>query len=114
VQLPYSAATRDAERRLLPAAADAGVAVLVNRPFEEGALFGAVRGKPVPPWARDLGCTAWSQLFLKFILAHPAVTCVLPATSNPAHLADDVRAGSGPLPDEKLRARIADAVRSPG
>jgi aryl-alcohol dehydrogenase-like predicted oxidoreductase len=112
VQLPYSVATRAAEERLLPAAADLGVAVLVMRPFEEGDLFRAVRGKPVPAFAGELGCSAWSQLFLKFILAHPAVTAVLPATSKPAHLAENVRAGSGPLPDEKARKRIVDAVRS--
>ncbi len=112
VQLPYSVATRDAERRLLPAASESGTAVLVNRPFEQGALFAAVRGRPLPPWATDLGCTAWSQVFLKFILAHPAVTCVLPATANPAHLADNVRAGVGVLPDAKLRRRIEQALRT--
>jgi aryl-alcohol dehydrogenase-like predicted oxidoreductase len=107
VQLPYSVATRDAEERLLPAAADAGVAVLVNRPFEEGALFRTVRGKRLPAWAKELGCRAWSEVFLKFILGHPAVTSVLPATSKPEHLAENVRAGFGPLPDEALRRRIA-------
>jgi aryl-alcohol dehydrogenase-like predicted oxidoreductase len=112
VQLAYSLATRDAERRLLPAAAETGTAVLVNRPFEEGALFAAVRGKPLPPWAAELGCAAWSQVFLKFILSHPAVTCVIPATANPAHLRENVRAGFGPLPDDALRRRIADALRT--
>jgi aryl-alcohol dehydrogenase-like predicted oxidoreductase len=107
VQIPYSLATRDAEARLLPAAADAGVAVLVNRPFEEGELFRAVRGRKVPDWAAEMGASAWSEVFLKFILAHPAVTCVLPATSKPKHLAENVRAGSGALPDEALRRRIA-------
>jgi aryl-alcohol dehydrogenase-like predicted oxidoreductase len=107
VQLPYSVATRDAEERLFPAAADAGVAVLVNRPFEEGALFRSVRGKSLPAWAKELGCKAWSEVFLKFILGHPAVTSVLPATSKPEHLAENVRAGFGTLPDEALRRRIA-------
>jgi aryl-alcohol dehydrogenase-like predicted oxidoreductase len=111
VQLPYSAMTREAERRLLPAAAETGTAVLVMRPFEEGALFRAARGKPLPDFAAELGATSWSELFLKFILAHPAVTAVLPATSKPAHLAENVRAGFGPLPDERLRARIVDALR---
>lgn len=110
IQLPYSVATREAERRLLPAAAETGTAVLVMRPFEEGALFRAVRGKPLPGWAAEIGATAWSQLFLKFILAHPAVTAVLPATARAPHLAENVRAGFGPLPDEALRRRIAAAV----
>jgi len=111
VQLPYSAAVRDAEARLLPAASESGVAVLVNRPFEEGAIFRAVRGRPLPGYAAELGCTAWSQLFLKFILSHPAVTCVIPATADPRHLAENVAAGSGPLPDAALRDRIAGELR---
>jgi aryl-alcohol dehydrogenase-like predicted oxidoreductase len=110
VQLPYSAAARGAEARLLPAAADTGTAVLVNRPFEEGALFARVRGKQLPDWAEGLGCTAWSQVFLKFILAHPAVTCVLPATAKPRHLEENVEAGAGPLPDRTLLKKIAAAV----
>jgi aryl-alcohol dehydrogenase-like predicted oxidoreductase len=110
VQLPYSAATREAEARLLPAARETGTAVLVMRPFEEGALFSRVRGKPLPAFAAELGCTAWSQLFLKFILAHPAVTAVIPATSRPRHLAENVAAGSGPLPDAAQRRWIAEAV----
>jgi aryl-alcohol dehydrogenase-like predicted oxidoreductase len=111
VQLPYSAATRDAEERLLPAAAETGTAVLVMRPFEEGALFRAVQGRALPGWARELGATAWSQIFLKFILAHRAVTAVLPATASPRHLAENVLAGTGPLPDERLRARMARDLR---
>jgi aryl-alcohol dehydrogenase-like predicted oxidoreductase len=111
VQLPYSAATRGAEERLLPAAAETGTAVLVMRPFEEGELFRAVKGKPLPAWASELGCTAWSQVFLKFILAHPAVTAVLPATSNPRHLAENVAAGAGPLPDAALRRRMVEELR---
>ncbi|BDG01837.1 aldo/keto reductase [Anaeromyxobacter oryzae] len=111
VQLPYSAATREAEARLLPAAAETGTAVLVMRPFEEGALFRAVEGKPLPPWATELACTSWSQVFLKFILAQPAVTAVLPATANPRHLADNVGAGTGPMPDAALRKRMATELR---
>jgi aryl-alcohol dehydrogenase-like predicted oxidoreductase len=106
VQLPYSVATRAAEERLLPAAADTGTAVLVMRPFEEGALFRAVKGRPLPAWAKALGASAWSQVFLKWILAHPAVTAVIPATANPGHVAENVGAGVGPLPDEALRKRI--------
>ena len=111
VQLPYSAATREAERRLIPAAAETGTAVLVMRPFEEGALFRAVKGRPLPPWAKDLGAATWSEVFLKFILSQPAVTAVLPATSNPRHLAENVKAGLGPMPDEKLRMRMAEELR---
>lgn len=106
VQLPYSLATREAEARLLPAAAETGTAVLVMRPFEEGELFRAVKGKPLPGWAGELSASSWAEIFLKFILAHPAVTAVIPATAVPAHLADNVRAGDGPLPDAALRARM--------
>jgi aryl-alcohol dehydrogenase-like predicted oxidoreductase len=106
VQLPYSLASREAEQRLLPAAAAHGAAVLVMRPFEEGELFRAVKGRALPDWAAEIGCTRWSQVFLKFILSHPAVTAVLPATSNPDHLAENVRAGTGRLPDARLRRRM--------
>jgi aryl-alcohol dehydrogenase-like predicted oxidoreductase len=111
VQLPYSLATREAEKRLLPAAAETGTAVLVMRPFEEGALFRAVRGKPLPDWAAEIGCQSWSQVFLKFVLSHPAVTCVIPATSRPEHLSENLRAGAGPLPDEAMRRRMAGSLR---
>jgi aryl-alcohol dehydrogenase-like predicted oxidoreductase len=106
VQLPYSLTSREAERRLLPLAAETGTAVLVMRPFEEGALLRQVRDRPLPPVARELECTTWSQLFLKFIIAHPAVTCTIPATSHPDHLSDNLRAGIGPLPDEAQRRQI--------
>ena len=110
VQLPYSLAVRDAEDRLLPAAADLGVAVLVNRPFDAGALFKKVRGVAVPPWAADLECSTWAQLFLKFIVAHPAVHCPLPATRRPEHMVDNVKAGFGPLPDADQRRRLLELV----
>jgi aryl-alcohol dehydrogenase-like predicted oxidoreductase len=110
VQLPYSVVDRTAERRLLPAARDAGVAVLVMTPFESGALFGRVRGKPVPAWAAELDCTSWAQLFLKFLLGHPAVTCPLPATSKVAHVEDNLGALRGRLPDDDARERIARAL----
>ncbi len=106
VQLNYSAGTRNAEERLLPLAAERGVAVLVNRPFEDGQLFDAVRAKPVPPWAQDFDCTSWGQVFLKYVLAHPAVTCVIPATGKLKHLEDNLAGGRGRLPDAKQRARI--------
>jgi diketogulonate reductase-like aldo/keto reductase len=104
VQLPYSAGFRAAESRLLPAAADSGTAVIVNEPFQAGSLLGAVRGKPLPEWAAPFA-SSWAQLFLKFIIAHPAVTCVIPATANPDHARDNVGAGAGTLlgPDERAR-----------
>jgi aryl-alcohol dehydrogenase-like predicted oxidoreductase len=110
VQLNYSVAEREAERRLLPLAAEKRVAVLVNRPFAEGALFKRVGGKPLPEWAKEAGCATWAQLFLKFIVAHPAVTCTIPATSKIEHLVDNMQAGLGTLPDAALRERIAKHV----
>jgi aryl-alcohol dehydrogenase-like predicted oxidoreductase len=106
VQLPYNLADREAEKRLLPAARDTGTAVLVMRPFDEGTLLRRLRGKALPPCAAALGCTTWSQLLLKFILAHPAVTCPIPATSSPEHLVDNLRAAEGPLPDAAMRAQL--------
>ncbi len=106
VQLPYNLVDRVAEERLLPLARDTATAVIVMRPFAEGDLFRRFRGTALPPWAADLECTSWAQLFLKFILAHPAVTCPIPATSNPDHLADNVRAGQGTLPDAAQRRKI--------
>jgi aryl-alcohol dehydrogenase-like predicted oxidoreductase len=111
IQLPYSVVERGAEQRLLPAAADTGTAVLVMTPFSSGGLFRQVKGKPLPGLAAELECQSWAQLFLKFLLGHPAVTCPIPATSNPEHMADNVRAGFGPLPDEKQREQIARLVR---
>jgi diketogulonate reductase-like aldo/keto reductase len=110
VQLNYSAATRNAEDRLLPLAADKGVAVLVNRPFEDGKMFEAVRGKPVPAWASEFDATSWGQIFLKYVLAHPAVTVMIPATGKIRHLEDNLGAARGKLPDAKQRAQIIAAV----
>ena len=110
VQLNYSPVTRAAERRLLPLAAERGVAVLVNRPFEDGGVFGRIRGKPLPPFAADLGAASWGQLILKFIAAHPAVTCIIPATASMAHLEDNLAAGRGRLPDQRQREEIAAAL----
>jgi len=112
VQVNYSLAEPDAERRLLPAAVDAGVAVLVNRPFAEGAMFRRTSGKPVPDWARDAGCASWAQFFLKWILAQPAVTCAIPGTRNPKHVADNLGAASGPLPDAAMRRRMSEHFAS--
>jgi diketogulonate reductase-like aldo/keto reductase len=110
VQFNYSAATRDAEKRLLPLAAERGVAVLINRPFEDGKLFESVNGKPVPSWAADIDCTSWGQIFLKFVLSHPAVTCVIPATGKVRHLQDNLGAARGRLPDAKQRKLIAQEI----
>jgi diketogulonate reductase-like aldo/keto reductase len=107
VQVNYSLAEPQAERRLLPLASERGIAVLVNRPFVEGQLFRRVRGRALPPWAAEFDCASWGQFFLKWILAHPAVTCVIPATAKPTHLADNMRAGTGALPDAATRARMA-------
>ena len=112
VQLPYSIASREAEKRLLPAAADAGVAVLVMRPFEEGSLFSAVRGKALPAWAAEIGATSWAQVFLKFVFSHPAVTSAIPATRRPDHMADNLAAGAGPFPDDRMRRRMAADFRT--
>jgi aryl-alcohol dehydrogenase-like predicted oxidoreductase len=112
VQLPYSAARREAEARLLPAAAETGTAVLVMRPFEEGELFRMVKGRPLPPWAGELGAVSWSEIFLRFILSHPAVTAVIPATAKVAHLEENLRAGTGtPEVDPALRRRMERDLR---
>jgi diketogulonate reductase-like aldo/keto reductase len=110
VQLPYSVGVRDAEARLLPLCAEAKVAVIVDRPFEGGSLFRDSVKRPLPSWAAEIDCASWAQIFLKFILGHPAVTCPIPATSSPEHMADDVRAGFGRLPNEEIRRRIAAEV----
>lgn len=108
VQFNYSMADRSAEDRALPTAADTGTATLINVPFAKGQLFGKTRGKPLPEWASEFDCTSWAQFFLKFVLGHPAVTCAIPATRNPKHIADNMGAGVGRLPDEKMRKRMVD------
>jgi diketogulonate reductase-like aldo/keto reductase len=107
VQLNYSVAERAAEKRLLPLAAEKHLAVLVNRPLAAGGLFGRVRGKALPPWSKEIGCASWAQLFLKFVISHPAVTCAIPATSKTEHLVDNMKAALEPLPDAAGRDRIA-------
>jgi diketogulonate reductase-like aldo/keto reductase len=106
VQCGYSLASREAETRLLPVAAASGVAVIVNQPFETGEMFRRVRGRELPEWAAEFDCTSWAQLFLKYLIAEPAVTCVIPATGNPAHMADNTKAGFGRLPDAQQREQI--------
>jgi aryl-alcohol dehydrogenase-like predicted oxidoreductase len=110
VQFNYSVATREAEKRLLPLCADQGVAVLINRAFEDGSLFTRVQGKPLPPWAAEFGATSWAQVFLKFVLAHSAVTCVIPATGKVRNLLDNVGAAIGGVPDAKHREKIIAAI----
>jgi aryl-alcohol dehydrogenase-like predicted oxidoreductase len=107
VQFNYSVTTREAEKRLLPLCMDKGVAVLVNRAFEDGDLFTKVQGRTLPAWAADFGAKSWAQVLLKFVLAHPAVTSVIPATGKLRNLNDNLAAATGPLPDAKQRARIA-------
>ena len=107
LQINYSLAESESEKRLLPLARELGVAVIANRPFAEGAMFRRVRGKPLPPWAAELGMASWAQYFLKWIVGHPAVTCAIPGTGKPEHMADNLAAGSGALPDEAQRLRMA-------
>ena len=109
IQIPFSIVDRLAEKRILPAAADTGTAVLVMQPFESGDLFAKVKGKALPAMAADLDCTSWAQFFLKFIIGHPAVTCPIPATSKVAHIVDNVQAALGRLPDAKQRDKMAAA-----
>jgi aryl-alcohol dehydrogenase-like predicted oxidoreductase len=108
VQLNYSIATRDAERTLLPFCEERGIAVLVNRAFEDGELFRLVQGRALPPWAAEFDCASWAQFFLKFVLSHPAVTCVIPATSKPRNQFDNLRGAVGRLPDARMRERMVD------
>jgi len=107
VQLNYSIAEREAESTVLPLAQEMGVAVIANRPFAKASLFSRVRGKEVPDWAAEIDCRSWAQFFLKYIVSHPALTCAIPATSKPKHLADNMEAAYGRLPDAKARRRMA-------
>jgi diketogulonate reductase-like aldo/keto reductase len=110
VQLNYALDDREAEKRILPLAADRGMAVLVNRPFGGGGLLRRLAGKPLPQWAGEIGCRTWSQVLLKFVLGHPSTTCAIPGTSSPDHMRENTEAGSGVLPDAALRARMVAAV----
>ena len=110
VQINYSLMEREAEERVLPVARERGVAVIVNRPFGRGDLFGRVRGKPLPDWAAEIDCKSWAQFFLKWIVAHPDVTCAIPATSKPHHMEDNIGGGIGRLPDAKMRQRMVEFV----
>ena len=112
VQFNYSLAEREAETRLLAVAAETGTAVIVNRPFAHGGLFAKVKGKPLPSWAAEFDCDSWAQFFLKFIVAHPAVTCVIPGTGKVQHMVDNLKAGKGRMPDAKARQRMIELLRS--
>lgn len=109
LQVNYSLAEPQAGQRLLAAAAAAGVAVIINRPFAEGTMFAQVKGKPLPGFAAEIGCNSWAQLFLKWILANPAVTCVIPGTRSARHVEDNLGAARGLLPDAAMRKRIETA-----
>jgi diketogulonate reductase-like aldo/keto reductase len=107
VQLTYNVVDREAEERLLPLARDRGMAVIVNRPFQQGDLMRALQGQELPGWAGEVGATTWAQFVLKFILSHPAVTVAIPATTRTDHVRENVAAATGPLPDEAMRRRMA-------
>ncbi|MBE9101821.1 aldo/keto reductase [Vacuolonema iberomarrocanum] len=106
VQVRYSIFERSVEERILPAAADQGTAVLVNMPFEKARLFEVIQGQPLPNFASEIGCENWAQFFLKYVISHPAVTCAIPATTNPDHVAQNLGAMRGPLPDQAMRSRM--------
>jgi diketogulonate reductase-like aldo/keto reductase len=110
VQINYAANDRDAEARLLPLAAERGVAVIVNQPFGGGSLLATLRNRPLPDFAQEIGCASWAQLLLKFVLGNPAVTCVIPGTGRREYMIDNARAGVGIYPDAAMRKRIADAI----
>jgi diketogulonate reductase-like aldo/keto reductase len=112
VQFTYNLLDREAEARLLPLAQERGIAVLVNRPFQQGDLLQKLQRYPLPSWAKDIDCLNWAQLALKFIVAHPAVTCVIPATRKVAHVRENMAAATGRMPDSALRQRMAEYVRS--
>jgi diketogulonate reductase-like aldo/keto reductase len=110
VQVNYALNDTEAERRILPLAADRGVAVIINQPFGGGGLLKGLLGRPLPPWAREIDCASWAQILLKFVLGNPAVTCVIPGTGRPEHMADNVGAGFGRLPDAGMRQRMREAL----
>ncbi len=112
VQVNYSISEREAEQRMLPMLQDRGIGVIINRPFMNGDLFGKLGDQPVPAWAAEFNCHTWAEFCLKYILPHPAITCVLTETSNPAHMAENARAAFGRMPDEAERKRMAELIDS--
>ena len=112
VQFSYNVVDREAEARLLPLASERGIAVIVNRPFRQGALTDRLKREPLPEWAREFGVSSWAQLILKFILAHPAVTVAIPATTRVDHVRENLSAAAGPMPDRAMRERVAAHVKA--
>jgi len=107
VQLTYNLADREVEQRLLPLARERGIAVIANRPFQQGSLLRALERHRLPGWAAEIECTSWAQFALKFIISHPAITCAIPATTQVSHVLENVGCATGPLPDQAVRARMA-------
>ena len=114
LQINYSLGERESEKRILGLAKDKNMAVIANRPFAEGALFRRTKGKPLPPWAVELGITSWAQYFLKWIVSHPALTCAIPGTGNPKHMQDNLGAGRGPLPSADQRKMMTEYFDAQG
>lgn len=112
VQFTYNIIDREAEEKLLPLAQERGIAVIINRPFQRGGLFDTFESKPLPDWASAIDCENWAQFFLKFVVSHPAVTCAIPATSQVAHLRENMNAGRGRLPDGEMRRRMLDYIEN--
>lgn len=112
VQVTYNVLDREVEERILPLAQDRGIGVIINRPFRQGALTEWLEGRPLPEWAGDIGASTWAQFILKFILSHPAVTVVIPATTRPEHVQENVQAASGRLPDRQMREQMSAYVQS--
>jgi diketogulonate reductase-like aldo/keto reductase len=112
VQFTYNILDREAEDRLLPLAAERGIGVIVNRPFRRKSLINQFAGKSLPDWAPEIGCTSWPQFLLKFVVSHPAVTCAIPATSQVAHMVENIGVGHGPMPDAAMRTRMVSYVES--
>ncbi len=111
VQFNYSLAEREAEQRLLAVAAESGTAVIINRPFAQGELFARVKGRELPAWSAEFDCSSWAQFFLKYIVAQPAVTCVIPGTGKVRHMTDNLMAGAGRVPDERTRKRMVELIQ---
>ena len=112
IQITYNILEREVEERILPLARDRGMAVIINRPFQRGDLIRRYSGARLPDWAADIDCTSWPQFLLKFIVSHPAVTCAIPATSSAAHVVENLGAARGRLPDEAMRRRMIEYVRT--
>jgi aryl-alcohol dehydrogenase-like predicted oxidoreductase len=107
VQISYNALDREVERRILPLAQERGIGVIVNRPFRQGSLTRSLEGEALPDWAAEIGAATWAQFLLKFIVSHPTVTCAIPATTQVAHVTENMAASAGPMPDEPMRRRMA-------